>query len=119
MKMVMPGGTGQIGRVLAEALRAAVTRWWCSAAVLRARRASSPGTAGRSGRGRSEMDGADAVINLAGRSVNCRYNKANLTEMLASRVDSTRAVGTGHRGGVAAAPRVAAGEHRDHLRAPL
>lgn len=38
------------------------------------------------------MDGADAVINLAGRSVNCRYHKSNLTEMLASRIDSTRAV---------------------------
>ena len=40
-----------------------------------------------------EIDGADVVINLAGRSVNCRYNDANLREMMDSRVDSTRAVG--------------------------
>ncbi len=40
-----------------------------------------------------ELDGADAVINLAGRSVNCRYTKTNLTEMLASRVDSTKIIG--------------------------
>jgi uncharacterized protein (TIGR01777 family) len=33
------------------------------------------------------------VINLAGRSVNCRYTATNLTEMLTSRVDSTRAIG--------------------------
>jgi uncharacterized protein (TIGR01777 family) len=33
------------------------------------------------------------VINLAGRSVNCRYNRANLDEMMRSRVDSTRVVG--------------------------
>jgi uncharacterized protein (TIGR01777 family) len=41
----------------------------------------------------SEIDGADAVINLAGRSVNCRYTEANLQAMMSSRVDSTRAVG--------------------------
>ena len=40
-----------------------------------------------------ELDGADAVINLAGRSVNCRYTKKNLTQMFKSRVDSTRVVG--------------------------
>ena len=39
------------------------------------------------------LDGADAVVNLAGRSVNCRYTAANLREMMSSRVDSTRAVG--------------------------
>lgn len=41
----------------------------------------------------SEIDGAGAVVNLAGRSVNCRYNRENLREMMASRVDSTRVVG--------------------------
>lgn len=33
------------------------------------------------------------VINLTGRSVNCRYTDANLKAMMDSRVDSTRAVG--------------------------
>jgi hypothetical protein len=41
----------------------------------------------------AELDGADAVINLAGRSVDCRYHERNLTEMMRSRIDSTRAVG--------------------------
>jgi hypothetical protein len=41
----------------------------------------------------SELDGADVVVNLAGRSVNCRYTEENLAAMLDSRVDSTRAVG--------------------------
>jgi uncharacterized protein (TIGR01777 family) len=40
-----------------------------------------------------EIDGSDVVINLAGRSVNCRYNAANRREILESRVDSTRVVG--------------------------
>lgn len=41
----------------------------------------------------SELDGADVVINLAGRSVNCRYTKENLAAMMDSRVDSTRVIG--------------------------
>jgi hypothetical protein len=39
------------------------------------------------------LEGADAVINLAGRSVNCRYNPANRQDIIDSRVDSTRAIG--------------------------
>jgi NAD dependent epimerase/dehydratase family enzyme len=30
----------------------------------------------------SEIDGADVVLNLAGRSVNCRYTEKNLAEMM-------------------------------------
>jgi uncharacterized protein len=41
----------------------------------------------------AEVDGADVVINLAGRSVNCRYTKANRESILTSRVNSTRAIG--------------------------
>ena len=40
-----------------------------------------------------ELDEADVVINLAGRSVNCRYNAANRREILNSRVQSTRVLG--------------------------
>jgi uncharacterized protein (TIGR01777 family) len=40
-----------------------------------------------------EIDGADVLINLAGRSVNCRYNPANRRLINESRVKSTRAVG--------------------------
>jgi hypothetical protein len=41
----------------------------------------------------AEVDGADVVINLAGRSVNCRYTKANRELILTSRVNSTRVIG--------------------------
>ncbi len=41
----------------------------------------------------TEIDGADVVINLAGRTVNCRYTKENMNDMMQSRVDSTRVVG--------------------------
>lgn len=92
MKVVIPGGTGQIGRVLVEALRGRGDE----VVALSRGGSSGPGVVAWDGRTLGawarEVDGADAVINLAGRSVNCRYHKANLTEMLASRIDSTRAV---------------------------
>jgi hypothetical protein len=40
-----------------------------------------------------ELEGAAAVINLAGRSVNCRYHAENRRQVLDSRVHSTRVLG--------------------------
>jgi uncharacterized protein (TIGR01777 family) len=39
------------------------------------------------------LDGADAVINLAGRSVDCRYTPANRREIIDSRVETTKWIG--------------------------
>jgi uncharacterized protein len=39
------------------------------------------------------LEGADVLINLAGRSVDCRYNAANRREILRSRLDSTSVLG--------------------------
>jgi uncharacterized protein len=39
------------------------------------------------------LEGAEAVINLSGRSVNCRYTPENRREILESRVDATAAIG--------------------------
>ena len=41
----------------------------------------------------AEFEGADVVINLAGKSVNCRYTAENRREIIRSRVDSTEVVG--------------------------
>jgi uncharacterized protein (TIGR01777 family) len=40
-----------------------------------------------------EIDGADIVINLAGKSVNCRYTKKNKQEIFNSRTNATKAIG--------------------------
>lgn len=40
-----------------------------------------------------ELEGANLVINLAGKSVNCRYTTKNKAEIFASRLDSTRIIG--------------------------
>lgn len=39
------------------------------------------------------LEGAALVINLAGRSVNCRYDEQNRREIVESRVESTRVIG--------------------------
>src|ERR1035438_1866765 len=39
------------------------------------------------------IDGAEVIINLTGKSVDCRYNEANRRAIIASRVDSTRVLG--------------------------
>lgn len=41
----------------------------------------------------SEIDGCNVVINLAGKSVNCRYNEHNKREIFESRIDATKAIG--------------------------
>jgi uncharacterized protein (TIGR01777 family) len=94
VKIVVPGGSGQVGTVLARAFHAAGDE----VVVLSRRPAPRPWRVvewdGRTpGHWHREIDGADVVINLAGRSVNCRYNAANRQQMIDSRVLSTRAVG--------------------------
>ncbi|QCO96944.1 TIGR01777 family protein [Arthrobacter sp. 24S4-2] len=39
------------------------------------------------------LDGADLLVNLAGRSVNCRYSQRNRAEILTSRVSTTAELG--------------------------
>ncbi len=39
------------------------------------------------------LDGSDLLVNLAGRSVNCRYNKTNADAIFSSRVDTTEELG--------------------------
>lgn len=95
-RLVIPGGTGHLGRFVASHFAA---RGY-DVVVLSRGTSTVPGARvvrwdGRtSGPWTAELDGAAAVLNLAGRSVGCRYDKSNLTEMYASRIDSTRAVAT-------------------------
>jgi uncharacterized protein (TIGR01777 family) len=46
----------------------------------------------------AEIDNCDIVINLAGRSVNCRYTRQNRKEILDSRVNATKVIGEAIRG---------------------
>jgi uncharacterized protein len=89
MKIIIPGGTGELGTILARAFREAGH----TLVVLSRKPGHTLWDARTIGDWATEFEGTDAVINLAGRSVNCRYNSANRAAILESRVNSTRAVG--------------------------
>ncbi|MGW1994944.1 TIGR01777 family oxidoreductase [Embleya sp. NPDC001921] len=92
MRIVIPGGTGQVGAILTRGLTSAghevvvLTR--------NPRRANEVLWDGETlGAWAEAVDNSDVVVNLAGRSVSCRYTKDNLWAMMDSRVRSARVVG--------------------------
>ncbi|MGW3666875.1 TIGR01777 family oxidoreductase [Streptomyces sp. NPDC005141] len=92
MKVVIPGGTGQVGAILNRALTAGghdvvvLTR-----RPVRDREVLWDGET--LGPWAEVINGSDVVVNLAGRSVSCRYTAANLQAMMDSRVRSATVVG--------------------------
>lgn len=94
MRIVIPGGTGQVGTVLARAFH----EQGDEVVVLSRSPQIAPWrvvkwNAETLGEWAAELEAADVVINLAGRSVNCRYNAGNRKLITESRVKSTRVVG--------------------------
>ncbi|HUR80592.1 MAG TPA: TIGR01777 family oxidoreductase [Thermoanaerobaculia bacterium] len=91
MKIVIPGGTGHLGRILTDAFRRRGDE-----VVVLSRNVEAPAHFwdGRTfGDWVDQLDGADVVINLAGRSVDCRYGPLQREEILYSRIESTRVLG--------------------------
>jgi len=94
MKIVLAGGTGQVGTLLGRHFHAQRHE-----VVVLSRSPHSepwrtvPWDGVALGAWTSELRGADVLINLAGRSVNCRYNEANREAIISSRVDTTRVLG--------------------------
>ena len=112
MRIVLAGGTGQIGAILQRAFaddevvviaRSGGVRW-------DGRTLGAVGVA---------LEGADALINLAGRTVDCRYTPANRRAIMDSRLESTRVLRRGDRRCARAAAGLAAVEHGDDLRRQL
>jgi uncharacterized protein (TIGR01777 family) len=94
MKIIIPGGSGQVGTILARAFH----RDGHQVVVLSRRPAVAPWSTviwdGSSlGNWTNELEGADVVINLAGRSVNCRYDARHRRAIMESRVASTKIIG--------------------------
>jgi hypothetical protein len=92
MKIVIPGGSGQVGAILARALAPLGHE-----IVVLSRNGSAPPGAravwwdgATKGEWVKELADADVLLNLAGRTVNCRYNATNRREIIDSRVLSTR-----------------------------
>ncbi len=94
MKIVIPGGSGHVGTLLARAFH----REGHEVVVLSRGAQAAPWRVvawdGRNaGEWMREIEDSDVVINLAGRSVNCRYHARHRREIMESRVESTRVVG--------------------------
>jgi uncharacterized protein (TIGR01777 family) len=94
-RIVIAGGSGQVGTLLARHYRARGDD-----VVVFARNAIAnkpwrvvPWDGTSLGPWTKELEGADLVINLAGRSVNCRYTASNRREIIDSRVIPTRLLG--------------------------
>lgn len=93
-RIVIAGGNGQVGTILARHWHAAGH----SVTVLARNRFDAPWTTeiwdGKTmGKWVSVLDGADVLVNLAGRNVNCRYTPANRREIKQSRVETTELLG--------------------------
>ncbi|HEY3663371.1 MAG TPA: TIGR01777 family oxidoreductase [Chthoniobacterales bacterium] len=95
-RVVLAGGSGFLGRSLAQLL----LREGYEVAVLTrsaGRRSGPTQFAQWDGKTTGDwarlLDGAHALVNLTGKSVNCRYTPEARAEILDSRVDSVRALG--------------------------
>ena len=94
LRIVIPGGTGQVGTVLARHFHAMGHDVVVLARSLQAapwRTAQWDGSTPGSWVG--ELENADVVINLAGRSVNCRYTRENRQAIVDSRIKTTELLG--------------------------
>ena len=95
-RIILAGGSGFLGQVLAKHFLAS------GHDVVILTRTPKPRADGvgeivwdgqTSGPWVGELEGAEAVINLAGRSVNCRYHERNRKIILDSRISPTRVLG--------------------------
>ena len=94
LRIVLPGGSGQVGQALARHF----TERGHQVTVLTRGPYTAPWLAvhwdgENPGPWTEYLEGADVCINLAGRSVNCRYNLANRQAIYDSRIRATRLLG--------------------------
>ncbi|MBX3099799.1 MAG: DUF1731 domain-containing protein [Salinibacterium sp.] len=83
-RIVIAGASGFVGSYLASAYRAR------GADVKLIGRTGPDAAWGATAAITDLLDGADLLINMAGKSVNCRYGAANRAEIMRSRIDTTR-----------------------------
>lgn len=95
-KLVLAGGTGFLGKALADYFQSSFDE-----IVVLSRTPQLKSTKIKyvlwdgvnQGDWVQELNGAEVIINLSGRSINCRFNEANKKQILESRVNSTKAIG--------------------------
>jgi uncharacterized protein (TIGR01777 family) len=94
LRVVIPGGSGQVGQVLARYFQ---ERGHHVTVLTRLPYATQWPTVHWDGKTIGSwteyLEGSDVCINLAGRSVNCRYNAENRAAIYDSRINTTRLLG--------------------------
>lgn len=99
MKFIVAGGTGHVGTAVTKHLLKQghdvliLSRGEAADVPKDARVRTVKWDGVNQGPWFQEFNDADVVINLAGRTVNCRYTEKNLRQMMDSRVDSTKIIG--------------------------
>ena len=88
MKVVIPGGSGQVGGILARHFQ----RRADEVTVLSRHPQQQPWRVIGWDQAAAALEGSDVCLNLAGKTVNCRYGPANRREIRESRVRSTLAL---------------------------
>ncbi|SDB91912.1 TIGR01777 family oxidoreductase [Shouchella lonarensis] len=94
-KVLLPGGSGFLGTSFANYL---VTVGYEPIILTRSQQADRNGIKyvqwdGQTvGHWQSELEGATAVVNFTGKSVNCIYTKKNKEELIRSRLDSVKVI---------------------------
>jgi len=94
LRIIIPGGNGQVGSILSRHFHAQGHE----VIVLARRPAPAPWRVVRwdgeqPGDWTAELENSDVVINLSGRSVNCRYTATNRKAIMDSRTGTTRLLG--------------------------
>ena len=99
-KIIIAGGTGALGSSLVKCFeRAEIVVLSRSGQLERKEHVRYVKWDGASqGEWVKELEGSTAVINLVGKSVNCRYTEANRAEIIRSRVEATSAIGIAIQG---------------------
>lgn len=90
-KIVIAGGSGQVGKAIVDFYKSS-----CEEIIILSRKANLTSGCVRSvqwdgkntGAWCAELEGADMLINLTGKNVNCRHNATNRKLILESRIDS-------------------------------
>ena len=94
LRIVLPGGSGQVGRVLSRYFQESGHHVTVLTRLPYAEVWQTVRWDGETiGPWTEYLEGADVCINLAGRSVNCRYHAANRAEIYHSRIRSTQVLG--------------------------
>jgi NAD dependent epimerase/dehydratase family enzyme len=95
-QIILAGGSGFLGQALAEVL---LTRGYEVTVLTRGGTSERAGVQHLHWDGKTlaawaqALDGARAVVNLAGKNINCRHTAENRAEIIRSRVDSVRVLG--------------------------